>query len=183
MTSASATRYASALADIIFSPGAKLAPEDAYQQLSTVESLLNEHADLRHVMISPAVQLSRKRAVIADLAKPLGLAPLIRNFVFVLIDHGRIGQTAEIREALGQVLDERLGFVRADVASPQPLSKAQTAEVEKQLAELTGKHVRASFRVDPTLIGGVTARVGSRRYDGSVRGQLEALRQKLTAGV
>ena len=182
MTSASTRRYAEALADILFSPGTKLAPDEAFQQLTTVEAVLKDNDNLRHVMITPAVPPARKRAVIADLAEPLGLAPLMRNFVFVLIDHHRIAQVAEIREALGEVLDERMGVARADVVSAVPLTKAQSADLEKELGRLTGKQVWARYRTDPSLIGGVTARVASRTYDGSVRGQLENLRQRLAAG-
>jgi F-type H+-transporting ATPase subunit delta len=181
MTSIAAIRYAEALADIVFIPGAGRNPQQAVEQLAAFEATMNEFAELKHVMITPAVSASRKRAVVADLAKPLALSPLIRNFLFVLIDHRRIGQISEMREALEQVLDERLGFVRADVTSAQPLNNTQTAEVEKELGRLTGRKVRARFSVDPALIGGVSARVGSRRYDGSVRGQLENLRQRLTA--
>jgi len=181
MTSASTRRYAEALADILFSPGSHVTPEQAFQQLSAIETLLRENENLRHVMITPAVPPARKRAVMADLAELLGLATLMRNFVFVLIDHHRIAQVAEIREALGAVLDERMGFVRADIVSAVPLTKTQSGELEKELSRITGKQVWAHFRTDPSLIGGVTARVASRTYDGSVRGQLEDMRQRLAA--
>lgn len=181
MTSASTRRYAEALADILFTHGAQVTAEQAFQQLSTVESLWRDYSNLRHVMITPAVPPARKRAVIADLAKPLGLSPLIRNFVFVLIDHHRIAQIAEIREALGEILDERMGLVRAEVTSALPLSEAQSAQLEKELTRITGRQVWAQFKTDPALIGGIVAKVASRTYDGSVRGQLESMRQRLAA--
>ena len=181
MTSASTRRYAEALADILLGPGAQVTAEQAFQQLSAIESLLKENANLHHVMDTPAVPPARKRAVMADLGKILGLAPLMRNFVFVLIDHHRIAQVAEIREALGEVLDERMGFVRAEVVSALALSKTQAAELEKELSRITGRQVWAQFTTDPALIGGVTAKVASRTYDGSVRGQLANMRQRLAA--
>jgi len=181
MTSVSATRYAEALADVVFSPGAALKAEDAFRQLSAFEALLHQHSNLRHVLNTPAVPSARKRAVVDDLAKPLGLAPLMRNFVFVLIDHHRIAQIAEVREAFGHAIDQRMGFVRADVVSAQPLDKDQSEELEQELSRVAGKRVWANFKVDAELIGGVVARMGSRTYDGSVRGQLDKMRQKLTA--
>lgn len=181
MRSAATSRYAEALADIVFSSAAELKPADAVTQLRAFEALLNEYANLRHVMITPAVPVARKRAVAGDLARQLGVSRVIRNFLFVLIDHHRLPEIAEIRETLEHVFDERMGFVRADVTSAQPLNRAQLDELEQELGKITGKQVRAHYEVDPALIGGVTARVGSRRYDGSVRGQLEHLRQKLTA--
>jgi len=181
MTSVAATRYAAALADVVFAPGAQLKPEDAFVQLSAFETLLNQYSNLRHVLATPAVPSARKRAVVADLAKPLALSPLMRNFIFVLIDHHRIAQIAEVREAFGQAIDERMGFVRADVLSAQPLSKQQSEELENELSRVAGKRVWANFKVDAGLIGGVIARMGSRTYDGSVRGQLENMRLKLTA--
>ncbi|HZU25742.1 MAG TPA: ATP synthase F1 subunit delta [Bryobacteraceae bacterium] len=181
MISVAAHRYAEALADIVFTPGAGRKPEQALEQLAAFESAMDEFPELKHVMITPAVPSARKRAVVADLARPLGLSPLMRNFLFVLVDRHRIGEIAEVREALRQVMDERMGFVRADITSAQPLDEKQTADLEEELGRLTGKKIRANFTVDPTLIGGVSARVGSRRYDGSVRGQLENMRQKLAA--
>jgi F-type H+-transporting ATPase subunit delta len=77
------------------------------------------------------------------------------------------------------VLDERRGFERADVTSAAPLSEASHTSLEAQLSRLTGKRLRTHYSVNPELVGGVVARIGSTVYDGSVRGQLEALRRRL----
>ena len=82
-------------------------------------------------------------------------------------------------EAFEVLLDEHLGFIRADVSSAQPLSDGQKQALETQLTRLAGKKAKLKFQTDPALVAGVVARVGSKVYDGSVRGQLERLRATL----
>jgi len=159
--------------------GSPLAPEDAVAQLRAVEALLDESAELRTALETPAIATSRKRAVMAKLMERTGASQLIRNFVYVLIDHRRIAAMAEIREAFELQLDERRGFVRAEVSSAAPLSVALSASLESELSKLTGKHMRLRFDVDASLLGGVVARIGSTVYDGSVRGELRELGRKL----
>ena len=90
---------------------------------------------------------------------------------------------AGIREAFELQLDERMGFVRAEVTSAAELGSPQQANIEGELARLTGKQMRLRFAVDAELLGGVTARIGSTVYDGSLRGQLQRLRRELTGQI
>ena len=78
------------------------------------------------------------------------------------------------------LIDRRLGFVQADVSSARELTAGQSAALESQLSRLAAKKVKLRFTTDPGLVAGVVARVGSTVYDGSVRGQFERLRIKLT---
>jgi F-type H+-transporting ATPase subunit delta len=182
MASAVANRYAHALVDIVMASGSPLKPEDALAQLRAVEGLIQESPELRTALATPAIQNSRKRAVMADLLARIGGSPLIRNFVYVVIDHRRIGIMSEIREAFELQLDQRLGFVRAEVSSAVPLNAPQSAGLESELSKLTGKRMRLRFDVDPELLGGVVARIGSTVYDGSIRGELRQLGRKLASG-
>ena len=179
MASALANRYAHALVDIVMASKSPLKPEDALTQLRAVEGLLEESPELRTALLTPAIQNSRKRAVMADLLARIGASPLIRNFVYVVIDHRRTGIIGEIREAFELQLDERLGFVRAEVSSAAPLNAPQSSGLESELSKLTGKRMRLRFDVDPELLGGVVARIGSTVYDGSIRGELRELGKKL----
>ena len=181
MLSVAASRYARALADSVLAPGSGMDPQDVSAQLRRFEELLASSGELRHVMQSPAVTSSKKRAVVAQFSDALGFAPKVRNFVYVLIDHRRISQLAEIREGFEQAIDEQTGFTRADVTSAYPLTDSQRQALESELNKLTGKRVRMHFSTDEALIGGATARIGSTVYDGSVRGHLESLRKRLTA--
>ena len=181
MATAVANRYARALVDIVMAPGSPLKPEDAVTQLAAAEALIDESPELCTALLTPAIQNSRKRAVMAKLLERTGGSPLIRNFIYVVIDHRRIGVIGEIREAFELQLDERLGFVRAEVSSAAPLNEPLSAGLESELSKLTGKRMRLRFDVDPALIGGVVARIGSTVYDGSVRGELLQLGKKLAS--
>jgi F-type H+-transporting ATPase subunit delta len=181
MASAVANRYARALVDIVMAPGSALKPEDAVTQLAAIEAVIHESPELRIALLTPAIQNSRKRAVMANLLQRTGASPLIRNFLYVVIDHRRIGVIGEIREAFELQLDERLGFVRAEVSSAAPLNAPLSAGLESELSKLTGKRMRLRFDVDPALLGGVVARIGSTVYDGSIRGELRQLGRRMAA--
>ena len=179
-SSAIVSRYASALADVVTSPAGMDAAQ-ATEQLRSFEALLTESAELRNALSSPAVAPGRKRAVVGKLADQLGLAKIVRNFLLVLTDHRRIAVLAQAIDAFEIQLDARLGFVRAELSSARELDESQKDAVAAELARLTGKKVRPRFAVEPELIGGVVARIGSTVYDGSVRGQLDTLSHKLAA--
>src|SRR5579872_2502417 len=181
MLSVVASRYARALSDIVFEPGSGVEPHAALGQLRAVEAMLHQSTELRTILLSPAVPPSKKRAVVAQLAEPLGLAKPIRNILYILIDRRRIGSLSAIREGFEAVLDEKFGLVRADVTSAGELTDSQRASLQTQLSRLSGKQARLEFSIDPALVGGVIARIGSTVYDGSVRGELNALRTRLAS--
>jgi F-type H+-transporting ATPase subunit delta len=174
-----AARYAGALVDVVTGPSG--APQETLEQLRRFERLLASSTELRHALDSPAVAASRKRAVVSRLAEELTLSGVAQNFLFVLIDHRRLDALSQILDLFEIQLDERLGFARAQVSSARQLNENQRAGLSERLEQLTGKRVRVQFVVDPGLIGGVVARIGSTVYDGSVRGQLAALERRLGA--
>lgn len=174
-------RYASALADVVLSPGSDVNPRDAAAQLRTFNDVVEESGDLRGVLASPAVPVARKRMVLKDIAAKLGSSRTVRNFILVLSDHRRMAALGQVLAAIENIFDERSGFVRADVRSPWDLSPAQQNELSGQLSMIAGQPVKLRFTVDPELIGGVTAKIGSKVYDGSVRGQLAGMRKRLSA--
>src|ERR1035437_5508816 len=176
--SAVATRYAKALADVTTAAGG-LRPEDALSQLRAFESALAASRELENALTTPAVPGSRKRAVVGRIADLLQLSPIARNFLFVLIDHRRIALLGAILTSFDLIVDERLGFARAEVTSPRELTETQRGELNAQLERITGRRVRMRYAVAPALMGGVVARIGSTVYDGSVRGQLQTLGRRL----
>jgi F-type H+-transporting ATPase subunit delta len=182
MVSVSAARYARALADVILDAKNQVTPEATLAAMQAVEAAMQDSPELRATLLNPAVAGPKKRAVLGRLADSLGVPAVVKNFLYVAVDRRRIHQLAEIRQGLEQMLDERLGLVRADIASAHALTEAQRAQIEAQLARLSGKRIRPHYAVDAALVGGVVARVAGTVYDGSVRGQLEALRRKLVAG-
>ena len=179
--SAVATRYANALADVITAPSSKLAPPQALAELRAFEATLVESHPLREALATPAVPIGRKKAVVGRIADLLGLSRIVRNFLFVLVDHRRAGLLPEILQTLELTLDERMGFARAEISVPMELTEQQRAAVQAQLETVTGKRIRPRFAVDAMLVGGVVARIGSTVYDGSVRGRLDQLGKQLAA--
>jgi F-type H+-transporting ATPase subunit delta len=178
MLSVVASRYAKALVDVVTeTPGLNSA--DVVDQLHSVQALIASSQELRGVLASPAVSPSRKRSVMSKLIAPLDLLTAVRNFVLVVIDHRRIDEFNSIVEGFETLLDERLGYVRADVRSAHELSPEQRGALEAQVARVSGRKARLKYSIDPALIAGVVARVGSTVYDGSVRGQLDKLRARL----
>jgi F-type H+-transporting ATPase subunit delta len=173
MPSALAFRYARALADLAAKPGA---PVEASAITGELESFENA---LKNALESPAVAPAKKRAVVAELARRLPLSSLTARFLYVLIDHRRVPLLGEVREAFESVVDERLGIVRVEIHSARELTAGQRSQLLEELTRLTGKEARARFQVRDDLIGGVVARIGSTVYDGSIRGQLTAIKHKL----
>jgi F-type H+-transporting ATPase subunit delta len=182
ISSAVVNRYANALADVVLSPASDVEPAEAIAQLRDFDATVQSAPALRSVLASPAIAVARKRAVIKDIAQRLGFARVVRNFILVLSDHRRAGGLAQMVDAFEGLLDERQGFVRAEVKSAFVLNAGQQDRLSGQLGTLAGAPVRLRFVVDPDLIGGVTAKIGSRVYDGSVRGQLAEMRTRLVTG-
>lgn len=177
--SAVANRYANALADVVTSASSPLQPADAVAELQSFAAMLASSVELQNALVTPAVPASRKRAVVSKIADVMGLSKILRNLLFVLIDHRRMAAMPEIVHSFELIVDERLGFARAEVTSAKELSDAQRGAVGAELERLTGKRLRARFAVDEALIGGMVARIGSTVYDGSVRGQLQSLQHRL----
>ncbi len=181
MTDAVSRHYATALADAVFAANSGLSPADAVGQLKTVGSVVAGSKDLERAMLSPAVTKSRKQAVISRITDDLGVHRLIRNFLLVIVSHRRIKDLNEIVKNFELIVDERTGWIPAEIASARELKPEQRKEIERALGTKLGKYIRAHYQVDPALIGGVRARVASKEYDATVRGKLEGMRQRLAA--
>jgi F-type H+-transporting ATPase subunit delta len=183
MVSVVASRYAKALSDVIVADIAagqnNLDAGQALAQLRSVHALIVSSADLRNVLASPAVPPARKRAVLARLMEPMNVFRQVRNFIFLITDHRRLGEFDSIIEAFEHRMDERLGFIRADVSSAHELNTAQQAALETELSRVSGRKAKVRFTTDPSLLAGLVAKVGSTVYDGSARGQLERLKVRL----
>ena len=174
-------RYAHALADVVIAPQSQVPPAEAVSQLRAFYASTGSVPELQLVLASPAVPKARKRAVIRTIAAALELKQVIVNFLLVLSDHGRWHALRDVIDSLDEVIDHHLGFERVEVHSAQELSDVQREELSRELTRVAGSKIRLHTTVDPDLIGGVMAHVGSTVYDGSVRGQLAKMRQSLVA--
>jgi F-type H+-transporting ATPase subunit delta len=169
--------YARAFADVVMS--GKLDAARLLQQLRATEALLAESDALRRVMENPSIPGDRKRAVLDAIAPRLGMARQVRNFIAVLIDHRRLPLLSDILKQVEQELNDRMGIADAEVISARELGDAEKKLLEAEVAKLTGKQVRARYQHDSSLLGGAVVKIGSTIYDGSVKGQLEKIREQL----
>ncbi len=174
-----ASMYARAFADVVLS--AHLNADRSIAELRTIASLLAESPVLRRVWENPAVPADQKRRVLDVVAERDGISKQVRNLVAVLIDHRRVHFLDPIITQLEKELDARMGFAEAQITSARVLGDAEKREFEAQVEKLTGKKVRARYGQDATLLGGAVVRVGSTIYDGSVKGQLERLKEAISS--
>jgi len=172
-----ASRYARALVDVVVEQ--KIDPATAVQQVHDMVAAVGENEHLRMVWESPAVPAEQKRGLLDAIAGQAGTLRPIRNFMAILIDHGRIPMLAQIARQFEAELNNRLGFVEADITSSRQLSADEMQGLESQVERITGKKVRARYGTNPDILGGAVVRVGSTIYDGSVRGQLQKLKEQL----
>ena len=175
-----ASRYARAFADSIFER--KQDAQAASRQIHDMLALLQSSQPLREIWENPSVPAEQKRAVLDAIAKKVAMPQLVRNFFAVIIDHRRVAQLAEIAQQFDAELNRRLGMAEAEVISARELSAGERSQMENKIKAVTGKTIRATYKTDGTLLGGALIKVGSTVYDGSVRGQLQRLKEELIAG-
>jgi F-type H+-transporting ATPase subunit delta len=174
-----ASTYARAFADVVLS--ARMDATRAVGGLREIARLLAESADLRRVWENPAVPAEQKRNLLDAVVQREGVDRRVRNLMAVLIDHRRVQFLSRIIEQLEKELDARLGFAEAQISSARELGDAEKRALEAQVEKTTGKKVRARYALDSSLLGGAVARVGSTIYDGSVKGQLERIREAISS--
>ena len=153
--------------------------EAGLEQLESFATLLKEQPGARRLLENPTMAGDRRTKLLKEIAAALGFEKRVTNFVGILVDKGRLELLEKIIDAYQRLLDDRLGIVRALVTAARPLEATQQTELEMKLMERTGKKIRMQIAVDPSLIGGVVAQVGSTIYDGSVRTQLQAFKNRL----
>jgi len=171
-------RYATALADVVTKSGDI---EGVKNELSTWEQLIFGNEDLHSAFANPSIAHSKKEGVLEALIAKSKPSKTTSNFLRVLLQNGRLTELGNINERFESVLEERGGIVTGEIVSAHELSAAEQKELESNLEKVTGKDVRLTYRIDSDIIGGIIARIGSTVYDGSVRTQLETLREQLLA--
>jgi len=172
-----ATRYARALLDVALKERADLAAIES--QLADFVALLAAHRDLEKALLNPAVPAPRKRATVDELTRRANLAPILAKLLVLLAERDRLVLLPEMLDAYRQRLLDYQNVVRAEVTTAGPLAVERTHDIEQSLARATGRTVQLTTRVDPAIVGGMVARVGSTVYDGSITSHLRRMRQQL----
>ena len=169
-------RYATALADAVMNSGET---DKVKNELSVWAQLMTDNADLQNAFRNPAITHANKEKVLEGLLAKTRPSRTTSNFLRILLRNGRLTELREINERFAIVLEERSGSVVAHVTSARELADAHRNELKVNLERLTGKQVKLNFGTDPSLIGGVITRIGSTVYDGSVKTQLENLKEEM----
>ena len=172
-----APKYAHAFANAAAAAGLDVAV--AQQQMRDFAETLDGSAELREVLMDPSIPSDQKLAVVDGLAERLGMYREVRNFVAVIIDHQRLGEFNEIVSEYHRVADAGLGVADVAITSARELNPDDRRELEQQVAKLAGSRVRVKYAQDAALLGGAVVTIGSTVYDGSVRGQLQQMKQAL----
>ena len=177
--SAVTSRYARAFVDVVV--GSKLDSARTLQELQTIVVNFQSSSELRKVWESPAIPAEQKRRLLDAIVQREGISRPVRNFAAVLIDHHRIALIADVAKNFEKELNSRLGFAEAQITSARELNPAERRALESQVEKLVGKKVRARYDRDESILGGAIVQVGSTIYDGSVKGQLERIREQLSS--
>ena len=154
---------------------------DAYAEGLDAATAMLERENVLDVLRNPARPLRQRTEVVDGLLVSRVPEPILK-LVGLLVERGRIDRLPSVAAEYRRMLNEQRGVVDAVAKSAMPLSKDETAALEKKVAQITGRTVDLRVEVDESLIGGITVRVGDTLYDASVRGRLERLRERLVAG-
>ena len=171
-----ARRYAVALADVALSRGEA---QEVREELASWDELVRSNAQLLEVFRHPTIPYERKSGVLEELIRRTRPRPTTANFLKVLLQNHRLAELSEVNRQFAQELDRRSGVVTAQVTTARPLPSDAQEALRARLGQLTGSRVRLQFEVDDELIGGVVTRIGSTLYDGSVRGRLQQIKQRM----
>jgi F-type H+-transporting ATPase subunit delta len=167
-----AERYAQALFDLA-DEGRSL--DQVAADLRAVSGMLDESADLRRLIRSPVIDREAQGRAIAAIAADAQLAHLTRNFLGLLARNRRLFALPAMIEGFLHHLAERRGEVTAQVVSAAPLTEAQSQALTEALRKSAGAKLAIQSRVDPSLLGGLVVRLGSRMIDASLKSKLHRL--------
>lgn len=176
ITGSLARRYAKALLEI----GVAQQTYDALgKELDRAADMFRASPELRNALENPVFPLSKRKLVLDDVARRLALSKTVRNFLQLLLDKGRIAALPDIARAHRALVDEHAGRVRATVTSARPLDPMLETRLKAALEKQSGKTVILEKKEDPSIVGGLVTQLGDMVYDGSVRTQLQQMREQL----
>ena len=172
-----ATRYARALFDVAVKEKADL--EQIEREIGEFAGLFTAYPQLEKVLLNPAVPVPRKRAAMVALVERAHLSPILGKLLVLLAERDRLVLLPDLLSAYRERVLDHQQIVRAEVTTASPIGPDRAQAIERGLAKVTGRTVRLGVRTDPSLIGGVVARIGDTIYDGSVTTQLERMKKRL----
>ncbi len=167
-----AERYAAALFDLA---DERKTLDAVASDLTSLRRMIDDSADLRRMIRSPVLRRDEQARAIAAVADRAGLDALTCNFLGLLARNRRLFALPEMIEGFLHILAERRGEVTAQVIAAQELSETQRRSIDERLRKAVGRKVAVDFRIDPSLLGGLIVKVGSRMVDASLKSKLARL--------
>ncbi len=174
-----ARRYAKGLLGAALDKSEPLEP--LVEHLGELAAAVDGHEGLTALLVDPSIEAEKKVAVLIEIADRLGAGETSRRFLQVLGQNDRLDQLCQTVALFSTMADEHMGIVNAEITSPQPLDETAVQDLKEKLARASGRVVRLNVKTDPDLLGGLTTRIGDVVYDGSLRHQLEQMRERITA--
>jgi F-type H+-transporting ATPase subunit delta len=171
--------YAEAMADVAIERNQVEAIDG---ELRAFAETVKASRELYDVFSSPIVSPPDKLSLLDALIGRLNTGTLTANLLRAMLTHYRLHYIAEVYEQFRRRINERKGLIIAEVASAGEIGSSEQAKLGHTIEQMTGKQVEFKFTTDPSLIGGVVTRIGSVVYDGSVRTQLLAIKERLKRG-
>jgi F-type H+-transporting ATPase subunit delta len=168
--------YARAIMGVVQSP--KKA-SDLRHELVRFDEARKSAADLQELYANPGIESPAKLAVTSQIAKRLGLSDMAIKVLEVLINNRRMNDLGAIIEALATMVNEALEIVVAEVRTAHHLDESEIAALQQMLQRKVGKSVEVHLTTDPTLLGGLVAKIGSEIFDASVAGKIDKFRTSL----
>lgn len=175
-----AGRYASALYDLAVEQK-QVAEVEA--DLGKVQALIDESADLQRMVRSPVIPAAEQTAALVALLPKIGAGPLVTNFMKLISSNRRLFAVSDMIKAFRTIAAKARGEVTAEVSTAHPLTDAQTEALKQVLKGEAGKDVSLAVKVDPSLLGGLVVKLGSRMIDNSLKTKLGAMKAALTGGL
>ncbi|HWU90480.1 MAG TPA: ATP synthase F1 subunit delta [Kofleriaceae bacterium] len=148
-------------------------------ELRTLAQVMKMSAELVSSLTNPAIRRADRRKVIDALLQRLAASSHSRNLVYLLLDGERLASLPSISREVDAMIEARSGRISAEVTSARPLDAGELKQITAALEQMSGKQVSVTRREDPSLLGGVVAKLGDTVYDGSLRTQLRNLRDEL----
>jgi F-type H+-transporting ATPase subunit delta len=179
-TRTSATRYARALLDVSLKESTA---DQAAHDLQQVAALLQQFPELQRAFTNPAIPAARKHALVNELLPKLSLSAPVGKILLMLAERDRLVLLPDLMAVYQEKIEALHHVVRAEVTTAEPVAPEALDSLQQRLAGVTGRTVKLTTRVDPSIIGGVKTQIGSTVYDGSISAQLENFRQKLESAV
>jgi len=168
-----AARYATAVFELAQEEKSVEALE---RDFAALKAMIAESSDLARLVRAPVFSREEQAKGINAVLHRMEAAPLTRRFVLMLTSKRRLFVLADIIRAFGQLLAKLRGEVSAEVTSARALSDAEVASLKQTLKSKLGRDARLDAKVDPSLLGGLVVKVGSRMIDSSLRTKLNGIR-------